>query len=570
MPGYSSDQAYEGMDLDRDCGTSEDFNWWMGLGPELRHYYVRATEPLNLDHTGGLMQLEERIWVGSKRVPALIILVLRLLLNAWTVMQNATHIFDQEHRANRDAHSSIGEHRATFCGKNMTAWGGPDAESMSVQSQFASASPIDCITVPVHLLSLYQIVALFETIVLGILMISCLFAMLIFLVFAGWDWGRKLPQQRPFLFVMVPHIASSFSSISCIQFISSARMNSVAFRGEGKFLLFFARDAICPMIKDDKDLADVQGIFKKAHSVSVDEKAGHVNLLCIGRTISFIVLTMFLTSCGAAAILVKINLIHFAMIDSVRYWTLTQWLQMLGFANQLAGICMAEHLDMQRLLLFKFGGADSKWSDNDARTAVGYFHLLAKKIVEGRIGGVGRISALAAMCTLTADDMQKLLFNPWMHRSIKQSRDKRYELLSEFFPGSRVSTAEQMAEEEDWLNVLHHIEHHGRREEDEYSDTESDSESHADSAEHRVKIGCRMSHLLFHRAELYKHERDKLLQPDPDHGMMSSWKLRLASEIQECIDDVRKDRLMYLRMLGVTDDDCAAVDGAQAAQWSML
>lgn len=103
-----------------------------------------------------------------------------------------------------------------------------------------------------------------------------------------------------------------------------------------------------------------------------------------------------------------------------------------GFVNQLAGACFVDEMEIHRILLFKFGGSDSHWSSNQCHSCSAYLRLLGKKVVEGKLGR-SPLRATAAMSTFTSDDIQKLLISPDRESEMMDCRDRRYNLLKEIF-----------------------------------------------------------------------------------------------------------------------------------------
>jgi hypothetical protein len=105
-----------------------------------------------------------------------------------------------------------------------------------------------------------------------------------------------------------------------------------------------------------------------------------------------------------------------------------------GFLCQVAGICDVAYLETMRLLLFKFGGYATSWTEERCDACVEYFHLLGMKVVDGKIGMHGRsvffrLRALAVMGTFGSDKLQKLLLSENEEDKIDELREERYELF---------------------------------------------------------------------------------------------------------------------------------------------
>eukprot|EP00971_Amphidinium_carterae_P323084 6420943-Amphidinium_carterae.1 len=64
-------------------------------------------------------------------------------------------------------------------------------------------------------------------------------------------------------------------------------------------------------------------------------------------------------------LLVKLMFVHFAVRQPPWEWSVRECILFSGFLSQLAGICDVNHIEVMRVLCFKFGGADSYWNWQD-------------------------------------------------------------------------------------------------------------------------------------------------------------------------------------------------------------
>eukprot|EP00971_Amphidinium_carterae_P044653 878343-Amphidinium_carterae.1 len=140
---------------------------------------------------------------------------------------------------------------------------------------------------------------------------------------------------------------------------------------------------------------------------------------------------------------------HFAIKRAPWEWSLRELLLFSGFLGQLAGICDVNHIEVMRVLCFKFGGADSYWNWQDCAVCNEYFRLLALRIVTGKIGqgkkkdqakairrAQGRLRALAVMSTLYSDDIQTQILSRPRELKIRELTTDRNVILDDAFMGN--------------------------------------------------------------------------------------------------------------------------------------
>lgn len=549
----------------RDPHDHLDVKFWLDNQDELRHYYSLATEELQIDRTAGLMQLEQRIWAHQHRVRSLFMLLFRLFLNMYSVANTSYRVLASDHVFFPDSRTRIFDNALVFCEDNMTVFSRNEDGGEGVRM---SAT---CVSSEQSIYLAFRLVSLAELIIVGTLCGSFVVAFALFLF--GGERTKKLPEHRPFLFMFAPGLSCSTSGLSCIQFLNKGRMESILFRGEGMLNRFLIRDAIFPMT-DEKEKAEVDEIFAKSKREKKHRSEGHFDLGACYHFLVLAVMGAFFCVFAFFALLVKLSIIHFVTVRTPSQWSLQEWLLAFGFINQLGGICHAEDIEMHRVLLFKFGGAASEWDENACRVVVGFLHLLAKKVAEGRIGANGRMHTIAALCSLTSDHVQMLFMNPELGTDIKLSRDRRLQYINDLFPSGQVgkgaSAAERTARARTWMQMLEELEEHkghsydgtlAAKTEHNFTytwcgdgavDTQSDDEDDEESPSwtERIELASRINDFLKQQDDRLQRDREELLAPDGD-GHLVAWKLRLAGEIQITLEDLRVDWIFFLMILGM-------------------
>jgi hypothetical protein len=123
-------------------------------------------------------------------------------------------------------------------------------------------------------------------------------------------------------------------------------------------------------------------------------------------------------------LVLKLTLVYFAGIFGWTDWNYKEWLLFLGFLNQLSGLALSGEVEMLRVLLFKFGGEDSKWTTENIEACDTYFHYLAYRTVEQ----LGRLKGIVLLFSLNSAQMQGLFQGHMRLKEQKAVRNKEIEM----------------------------------------------------------------------------------------------------------------------------------------------
>merc|ERR1712194_320011 len=146
---------------------------------------------------------------------------------------------------------------------------------------------------------------------------------------------------------------------------------------------------------------------------SPDKGAGKTTTTWLRLIITFGV-QLLLIAAALISLCCKITSLHIVTCVGVQHWTRQEVLQMLGFANQIAGLFDVDMIELNKLLLFKFAGAHIKWDEDLLDDVEGYFSLMSMKLVDGTIHehrAWPGMWSLILLYDFDADDAQRLLLS---------------------------------------------------------------------------------------------------------------------------------------------------------------
>lgn len=256
------------------------------------------------------------------------------------------------------------------------------------------------------------------------------------------------PSHRPLIFLLVPKFLSKLSAISFLQLLNFGRFKSIFFRGEGVFWITLVRCSLGKVVSgkyinlekhDEESAGNSSDAEDDSDGDSALEEIEDTPGPC-ENVIKFfgIILYLALVCMSLQAMLMKLTVVSFAGLTSFNTWKHGEWIVVFGFMNQIAGLCWLEEVELHRLLLFKFGGEDAKWTQSEGHRCDMYFRFIAMKIVTGKIGEKGktfggRLASLCTLFTLNADDMQKLLLSKERAERLEEENSHRLEYFTDMF-----------------------------------------------------------------------------------------------------------------------------------------
>jgi hypothetical protein len=246
--------------------------------------------------------------------------------------------------------------------------------------------------------------------------------------------ATRLPWNRPWPFFFLPGSLLSCSTLQFVQLLHPARIASIWALGEKKFWKNMVWFSFFPLSEKDAKGPDDSGAKQfEAERQAKKNTLCHWLKFCLG-----VCLHISLLFVSFQGMLLKLSSIHFAPVTNSLEWTASEWLLVLGFFNQLATAVNPNIVEVHRMLMFLFTGADPVWTKHQCITAHAFFRVLGRRITDGLIGtecvvGPMRIGSLATMWNLTAVDLQKLVCCPLREGRVYRSDAFRLEVLEKLW-----------------------------------------------------------------------------------------------------------------------------------------
>jgi len=395
---------------------------------------VNVSNDLPMDHFAGLIHVHTVLWRNTRWL-GLLALIGRMSLNLYTTAVMAHQSFDS-YKGIKHTHGDDTQNYTTF------SLAVDSLELCNLQFNWNKAHQDHCVHTPMSRLSASCVISFAEFFIVFLCYIITALSGLWY-VFgpAGSEVGGTIASRSPLLFFVVPMFASKASAISFLQLLNTGRLKSLFLAGEGTYWWAWVAESLwykqSSYIKeegvgnagaetDDEDESDSIRKTDVTDDEGIYPSRYHYLRMLVGAALCFGAIML-----SFQAMLIKLTFVSFAALTSWETWRLADWLVAVGFLNQLAGLCWLEEVEMHRVLLFRFGGADAKWHWKECRQNVTYFRFLAMKITSG--SAVGRAAALACMYTLRVDDIQKLLLSDQRDKMIQGEFEDRFKFFIKFF-----------------------------------------------------------------------------------------------------------------------------------------
>mmetsp|Transcript_38663 Transcript_38663/g.70380 ORF Transcript_38663/g.70380 Transcript_38663/m.70380 type:complete len:657 (+) Transcript_38663:85-2055(+) len=398
--------------------------FYENLGEKQRWQFARITEQIPVDSFAGLIRVNQLY--NEFTLVRFVLLFGRMLLNLYTVANNFFLVFG-------DGDSSRP--------RSISDQGQTDGECDN-HAQLEG----ECITFSDMEGFFIQIVVGTEfSIVVSLTLLTLIF----FGIFLA-GLKESLPEKCPMIFFFMGQGVSKMSSMSFLQYINGDRQNAALWRGDTKVEFVMAQDALAGFLGVDDFAERTMEHMRSSRTTALGlEYNGDT---CVTKPwVWRVAATLFFGIFICVSVLglrVKMMFAHFAIKRAPWEWSIREMLLFSGFLGQLAGICDVNHIEVMRVLCFKFGGADSYWNWQDCAVCNEYFRLLAVRITTGKIGKGkkkdekflvrrmrGRLRALAVMSTLYSDDIQTQILSRPREMKIRSLTSRRNEILNDAFMG---------------------------------------------------------------------------------------------------------------------------------------
>jgi len=220
--------------------------------------------------------------------------------------------------------------------------------------------------------------------------------------------GKKHYLSRMYSWMLVsPRRAATFSCLQLIRFLNPHVFRSMIYYSQEIFIFYFGNGALR------------LGNYRMQHFLRRVIFPGIA--LCAGLILVFFAVFSMLNQ--------FIVLFWISVRLNPTEWSPPQILMFLSLLNQLAHIVDVEHLEMTRLFLFRFGGADATWQLSEISRVKAFHTILFRRMSRDRKFQSlhGRFNAWVIVVCFDSRDLQKL----WMREDIEaqSSRDLADDVL---------------------------------------------------------------------------------------------------------------------------------------------
>jgi len=384
--------------------------FFMDLPEYEKVLFAIVTEDISLQNTAGLQNIKRKLWKGKEifKLMNIVFMIGQLSLNVYTVLRMAASV----HLNLKVNNFEVTEESLTICSDRIIP---------------------DCIETRLKRLMVMQVLLTAEAaVVLTMALIIVWSALMMLCCKAPHSYAKR----RYFCLMAMPKLATKFSLMSFLHIGNAERLKSFIMRGEFRCLAILFLDSMRSRKREFEDLsvkrsrsASKERLNRAAKSASVlnASQSGCTSRFCqflYGEFFGFVICG-FIVFVALHMLLVKLMMVYFAGIFSYTEWTLNEWLLFMGFVNQLSGISLSSEIESLRILLFKFGGEDTRWGSKEIEACATYFRYLAERTVSQ----AGRWHALVLMWTLSSADLQSLFQG---HQRLKEQVAVRHKEMEMF------------------------------------------------------------------------------------------------------------------------------------------
>lgn len=387
-----------------------------------QYLFALVTEDIPLNSTAGIQNIGRRLWSGRafEHVTSVLFMLGQLTLNIIMVIY-----------AVLVAHGLLGIHDGSL-----------DSRSHTLKICSERFKKVDCIETKLAWMGIWRVLLTFECV---IVMTMVTFMLVISLWMLCSRDPARVAAHHHFALMALPRIACKFSLIIFLHLANSERAKDFIFRGEFRCLATVFRSSLFRASKRSRSFASTFGkrssrVTHAPTASSVDSgsrSSVHSGKSEVATTsesrigdLRFwdflgVVVCGVLILLSLQVLLLKLTIVYFAGLFAMWEWTYTEWMLLGGFLNQLGALSMSGEVEMLRILLFKFGGEESKWNSESIDACETYFHYLAYRSVEQ----LGPLKGMAVMWNLTSGHLQNLLQGHMRLNEQKAVRDQEVNMF---------------------------------------------------------------------------------------------------------------------------------------------
>lgn len=237
--------------------------------------------------------------------------------------------------------------------------------------------------------------------------------------------GKSLPERFPFFFLFFPKMASTFSCLLGLQFANLSRAMSLFVRNEARLWVELLLGRL-----DDPDHSE-----RNWEEVPAGRTLPSASWQALSR-IAAVCWTVVCLAASFQALLVKLTLLHFITVQSFSDWSPMEWVQAVGLVNCISGAFDIDVIEVHRLLLLKFGGADCSWQEREIHHVVSYFSIFTRRlhdVLQCKSSCLGSLRAVAALANWDCKDLQRQLLCDHRGAQLCESRGERLKFYNKMF-----------------------------------------------------------------------------------------------------------------------------------------
>lgn len=348
--------------------------------------FVEVTQRPPLDYTGGLWDTHTVLWrkQSSSKIVQCLVLFLRIAVNlGGIILYNHSIPFSAVYPSNFvGTKDYVGQHHTIELFEAETAHATLDIEDQVAKfcTQRDTGGFEECFERPATVLLIAMIwVTILERMVIYCTLLQVTAGFLAFVV----GGKASVVSYCPAWFLELPKMLGTFSVLK---------------------LLRFCNPTLARRLPDD-----VRRFTVRLFGSKVVNREGFE---IMDRVVSLVAASTFVIA-GACAVLVKLASLFFVVTQGTNSWRAQQYMAFLQLVNQLSAIMDVDSLELHRLYLFRYGGAEATWSGKGLAKETAYQELLIHNIVNGKFmrGFQERLAGWVCMACFNSSDLQKLWLN---------------------------------------------------------------------------------------------------------------------------------------------------------------
>jgi len=272
----------------------------------------------------------------------------------------------------------------------------------------------------------FQILCGVEFVILCMLGILILYVSLPVLFLTNKDSRARWVGGHVFLILVIPNFTARFTLFKALVFMNGSMTIKALLRGDLELVIMLFLTSICPSMK-------------KTAAAGMFSYNNRLEKFCSQLVCGIIILIIVLV--GLQMLLIKVLSIFFVVFTDYTTWRLNRFLLLLGFVNQITGIFDQSLMEMNAILLMRYGGEDGDWYQRSNKQGGTFSHewqdvaqylmLVGRKLVTGRAATeqYKEITQLAVLWTFSPADLQKMILDSKRERDIESMNGRRKALF---------------------------------------------------------------------------------------------------------------------------------------------